>query len=495
MGAADAMAHPHATSTAWADPARLAACFDQPLARRLDPGERQALQASLTRAIWTSQTRLVADGRPVGRRLPHGSVALYRSDPSTALGLRALEVDPRGAVTAALARGPRGDLREAWLGLMDGSAVGLVPGGARHPLWGPSDRIVHARAAEAPTTVTLATGLDWQAVDRIPAVAEPGRLPAGSGSALLNLLAALAEDQGQSALRYRGPYPTEQLFWSLTESFEVTGGADALARFLAGAEGTFARGAAEEVPVDWRPAPHERRLVADGLAAQLRDGVERIVWQDRSYQRTDIQGLHRREHRVVRPVDGSDGTRRYVASLEALGTVVEDHLTLDAHADVLERHALGLDPPGVAPLAQAWRDALGALLPLEATPLLAGAIEAVWPAIAVEWGPVPGDLVNARGATVRLSPKLARAYRAALGAAEAGARRALAQRLVREVLGMVGPAVRRAAAAWLEAMPPARQEAELDAATRRDRVALARTALTPLGRLLDGLERDAGLPD
>lgn len=488
------MAHPHATPTGWADPATLAACLDQPLARRLDPDERQALQSSLRRAIWTSSTRLVADGRPVGRLLPHGSVALYRNDPSASLGLRALEVDPRGVVTAALARGPRGDLREAWLGLMDGSAIGLVPGGARHPLWGPSDRIVHARAADASTTVTLAAALDWQAVDLIPAVAEPGRLPAGAGGALLNLLAALAADQGRRALRYRGPYPTEQLFWSLTESFEVTGGADALGRFLTGAEGTFARGAAEEIPVDWRPAPHERRLVADGLAVQLRDGVERIAWQGRTYHRTDMPGLPRREHRVVRPVDGSDGTRRYVASIEALGIVVEDHLTLDARAEVLERHALGLDPPGVAPLVEAWRGALGALLPLEATPLLAGAIEAVWPGIAVEWGPIPGDLVDARGTTLRLSPKLARAYRSARGAAEAAPRRTLAQRLVREVLGLVGPAVRGAAAAWLEAMPPARQEAELEAAARRDRVALARTALTPLGRLLDGLERGAGLP-
>jgi hypothetical protein len=94
-----------------------------------------------------------------------------------------------------------------------------------------------------------------------------------------------------------------------------------------------------------------------------------------------------------------------------------------------------------------------------------------------------------------VSPKLARAYRSRHGGLEGKARRTLAQQLVREVLGLIGPAVRAAATAWLEALPPARQEAELDAAARRDRVALARAALTPLGRLLDGLERGAGLPE
>jgi hypothetical protein len=196
----------------------------------------------------------------------------------------------------------------------------------------------------------------------------------------------------------------------------------------------------------------------------------------------------------VRVVEGASGVR-YVASLEALGQVVEDHLTLDERGEPRERHAESVDPLGVEPLAAPWSEALGALLPLEATPLLAGAIEAVWPGMALRWGPVPGDLVEASGATVRLSPKLARAYRSQHRALEAGARRSLAQQLVREVLGLVGPAVRAAAVAWLEALPPARQEAELDAAARRDRTALARAALAPLGRLLEQLERGAGLPE
>ena len=487
----------HSASIAWSDPRTLGASLDERAMERLDGDDRQALRATLARATRSAgpgADLIVADGRAVGRVLPWGSVALYRPDPAAPLRHRVLELDPRGAVTVALNRAPGGELREAWVSLADGSAVGVIPGVAHHPLWGPSDRLVRSVPASAPVPLTLAGAVAWNAVDLIPPVAEPGRLPSGAGAALLNVLAALAQDQERPALRYRGPFPTEQLFWSLTESFRFVGAADALARFVADAEGTFARGAPEEAPVDWEAAPHERRIHPDGLIVQLRDGVERIVWQGRAYHRTECQGLHRREHRVVRVEEGAAGPR-YVASLTALGAVIEDHLSLDERAEVLERHSPGVDPPGVESVAGPWREALGALLPLEATPLLAGAIEAVWPGIALGWGPVPGDLVDASGTTLLLSPKLARAYRVRHGALGVSARRTLAQRLVREVLGLVGPAVRAAATAWLEAMPAARQEAELDAAARRDRVALAQAALTPLGRLLDGLERGAGLPE
>jgi hypothetical protein len=70
----------------------------------------------------------------------------------------------------------------------------------------------------------------------------------------------------------------------------------------------------------------------------------------------------------------------------------------------------------------------------------------------------------------------------------------VAQQLVREVLGLVGPAVRQAAAIWLEALPVARQEAELATAGRRDRVGQVAAALAPLGRLLDAVEAGAALP-
>jgi hypothetical protein len=120
----------------------------------------------------------------------------------------------------------------------------------------------------------------------------------------------------------------------------------------------------------------------------------------------------------------------------------------------------------------------------------------VWRELGLAWGPVPGDLVEARGGALRLSPKLARVYRSAWArASPTGGRRVLAQRLVREILGLIGPAVRDAAVGWLDTLPPARQEAELRTAAHRDRVGMATAALAPLGRLLDALEAGAALPE
>ena len=494
------MTDPHSGASAWPDPRALLPCLDEPAGRRLDGGDRESLRAALARATRTASAGadlIVADGRPVGRILAHGSVALYRPEAAPSLVHRVLEVDSRAQVTTVLNRGPQGKLREMWVTLADGDAVGVLRGNAHHPLWGSSDRLVLSTGGRSPTALTLAGAVAWDAVDLIPPVAEPARLPSGAGAALLNLLAALAGDQQRPALRYRGPYPTEQLFWSLTESFRFarTRESEPLARFLSDAELTFVQGTSKDARVDWTPAPHERRVHADGLVVQLRDGVERIVWQGRSYHRTECQGLRRREHRVVRSVQVGAGTQRYVASLEALGTVVEDHVLLDAQGEPLERREFGPDWGPERPLAGPWRDALGALLPLEATPLLERAIGAVWPELQLVWGPIPGDLVEARGATLRVSPKLARVYRSAWTGAAAGGRRSLAQRLVREVLGLIGPTVRDAAVGWLLTLDPIRQEAALATAARRNRVTLARAALEPLGRLLDALEVGTALPE
>ena len=489
------MTHSLAAATEGPDPRTLGSCLGAPVARRLDPADRAALDATLGAASRPPGGNLiVARGRPIGRVETHGSVTLYRPASAARLVHRLLEVDPGGVVTAAFTRDTRGDLREAWVRLADGREIGLLPGGAHHPLWGPSDRLVQAIGGGAVTTLTVARAIRWGAVDTIPPVAEPARLPSGAGAALMNVLAGLAADQGRSALRYRGPYATEQLFWSLTESFRCAPGPETLARFLAETEATFARGALTEIPVDWAPAPHERQIHPGNLVVQLRDGVERINWQGRSYHRTELRGLRRREHRVVRAVATEGGPSRYVASLEALGMVVEDHLTLDQRGQPIEEHVPLTDDALDEPMASPWHEALGALLPLEATPLLAGAIETVWPGIRVMWGPVWGDLVESRGVVLRLSPKLARVYRSAWIDSAPDARRALARRLVRDALGLIGPAVREAAVSWLLGLNPARQEEELAAAGARDRTALAETALAPLGGLLDALGAGQALP-
>lgn len=317
-------------------------------------------------------------------RRRYGSVTLYRPD---APAHRVAEHDREGHLTTAIDRTATGAFTAGWVRVpgLGGEPVGIRAGGAEHPLWGPSDRIVRGRdAAEA---LTVAAAVDWDRLDRIPALADPTRLPAGAGTALLNLLAGLAADQGAPRLRYRGPYATEQLFWALAESFRFeAAGDDPVGRFLDGAEAALLAGTMREAPVDWAPAPHERLFLdaaPGGLYVQLRDGVEKVVWEGRPYYRTDWQGLTRREHRVVRAAPAPDGGLRFVVGLAALGRPVEDHWLLDAEGGVIDALAppAGADEPGrETPLAPPWRAALGALLPLEASPLLATAIAAVWPA-------------------------------------------------------------------------------------------------------------------
>ncbi len=473
----------------------LAALADAPAAR-LAAADRQLLRATLPRATLVPSpagTLIHADGQPLGRLLAHGSAALYRPARGDPARWRLLDVDRHGRIASLVERGPDGLARQIWVRADREAWIALRPGEATHPLWGPSDRIVADAGDGRLAPLTVAAAVDWGRIECIPALGEPARLPAGAGSALLNVLAALAADQGRPALRYRGPYPTEQLFWSLLESFRCPAGPGALARFLEGAEATFASGASREAPLDWTPAPHERLLLADGIAVQLRDGVEKVTWGDRVYHRPEWPGFQRREHRVVRLVEAPGQAPRYVAALEALGGRLETHLVLDGRGELLARP--GPEPEeGPDHPATAWRELLPLLVALESTPLLAGAIEAVWPELTLVWGPVPGDLVEVRGATLRLSRKLARAYRAAREAPGAGAGRALARRLVQDVVALIAPAVRTRAAAWLEGLAPARQEAALRAAAATDRLALAARAASALGRLLAALEADQGLP-
>ncbi|MGH7319183.1 MAG: hypothetical protein ACRELA_06105, partial [Candidatus Rokuibacteriota bacterium] len=431
-------------------------CLDHPDTRGCDPDHLALLRSHLADAVIrdVADQRLIVRGeRLVGIVHPFGSVTLYLPTSPSRLRHRLLDLDRGGRVTLAIRRGSAGDFRRAWLRNVDGTILALHPGEADHPLWGASDRIVRLSEDGSSLPLTVSGAVQWDAVAAIPPLADPSRLPAGAGSTILNLLAALAVDQGVDPLRYRGPYPTEQLFWALVECFRFTSeGADPVAAFIEDAEAVFAAGESHEVPLDWTPAPHERLFLDDGICVQLRDGVEKVWWEGRTYYRREWQGLLRREHRVIRTTPGPEGERRFIAGLEAGGCPLEDHLVLDPRGTVLERPAppaTGAEPEADRPLAEPWREALGELIRLDTTPLLATAIDAVWPHIEVVWGTVPRDLSAASGRTVRLSRALARAYTAALSVQAEDAGRALANRLVREVLDLVGPPVRHAAAAWL----------------------------------------------
>jgi hypothetical protein len=127
---------------------------------------------------------------------------------------------------------------------------------------------------------TVMTALDWARPTEIPAIAEPGRLPLGAGSAILNTIAVLAERAGVAALRYAGPYPTSALWRTLARSFRTTASE---AAFTAGAIERALRVAREPIAISFAPAPHERLAIPHGFV-ELRDGIERAVVDGIAYE-------------------------------------------------------------------------------------------------------------------------------------------------------------------------------------------------------------------
>jgi hypothetical protein len=250
-------------------------------------------------------------------------------------------------------------------------------------------------------------------------------------------------------VRYRGPYPTEQLFTALLECFRYPAGeALPLERFLA------------DGALDWHPAPFETHHVRPGVVVQIRHEIEKVVLDGVPFYRADWQEIRRREPRVVR----AEGDR-VICSLWALGGPLEDRLALDRAGEILESPPPATDAEAPAPLPPVWRAALGELIARESAPALAPAIAAITADLDLEWGPVPGDLLHVQGRRIRLSRRLREAGGAArAGAASAPERAEQALRFVLEVARLLGPEVRLRAQARLEAASEEEQRRALEEA-------------------------------
>jgi hypothetical protein len=388
-------------------------------------------------------------------------------------GRRVTERDGEGTEVARLTWAAGGALAGASVRLPDGSWLDLEPRAAHDPRWGASDLVRHRGAP-----LTHFAAVEWACVDAIPALAEPARLPPGAGTAVLNLLAALAADQDRGPLAYRGPYPTEQLFLALLESFRWESDApapqamdDPLAAFVTGA-------------LTWRPAPHVRTFGPDGVYVQSRGRVEKVAWRGRAYYRADWQGIERHAPHRLHEAGG-----RVRAGLWALGAPLEEHLVLAPDGAVL---AAALPPPDEAqarPLAPEVATGLVAVIVAGSAAPLAGALRASAAGLHLEWAPLSGDLAALDGPRARLTARLRRALAERLaGAASRAEQVRLGFAALVEMAQALGDPLRTRAQAHLAAADADTQRAAL-AAGRAPAAAAA--GAQEIGRAVEALLEDA----
>ncbi|MBI2218228.1 MAG: hypothetical protein HYU51_13105 [Candidatus Rokubacteria bacterium] len=373
----------------------------------MEAGETARVRAWLASAaadvLTPAARRFVLDGLAHGgvavRRLAHGTVVVFV--PVAQHPVRALEIDRHGTALAALVW--RGDttLAEAALRIPDGSWVTIEPRAASDAPWGSSDRVwAGTRPGVAGArAITVFEAVEYGRVATIPALAEPARLPRGAGTAILNLLASLALEHGGDRLTYRGPYPSEQLFLSLLESFrhEPIDG-DPLAAFMT-------RGLA------WSPAPHERVFDRAGAVVQLRGRVEKVSWGGRTYHRPDWQSIER--HAVHRVRDVGDTV---VCSLWALGEAIEDHLRLARDGNVLD--VIAPARPEMVPRRLPPDAVRGVVEAVARTsvPALAPFVRSAGATLAIEWASIERDAVQIEGDHARVSVRIHDAARRRLQA-------------------------------------------------------------------------------
>ncbi len=186
------------------------------------PGLVTELTTALSRATATTVEQgglsVRADGQPLAEFSPHGSLTFFVPPRLPAGAPRRLATfDRRGRLLLLLRWAPDGTLVRFKVRGLDGRFLGVLRGTASHLGWGLSDSVCLLEGEEGfslDRSLTLLRSVAYEDLDFLPPVDDPTCLPAGAGSTVLNVLALLGRDQGKTALRYRGPYPSERLFAS-----------------------------------------------------------------------------------------------------------------------------------------------------------------------------------------------------------------------------------------------------------------------------------------
>lgn len=292
--------------------------------------------------------------------MPHGSVIELDDD-----GAPVRWLAPDGAVIAEIGDG----VRLVLAGLHE-HPVTVGPEREPHLVLGDVQPV---RAGEAASIVARVAATQWRRPARIPSIDAPGKLPAGAGTALLNVLALAGK-----TLRYEGPYATAALWSSLAECFRTSGTEDA---FLDGAEARAMAGESREIAIDFEPAPFERVQIAPRAVVHLRDGVERLYLGGVSWTRTGARRLVDDGDRVSAVLWIGGAAHAEVASLSRDGRLLAGPRPLPpVFSSVIGK----VFPP---PLIAALRELLCEGEP----PLLVAAIREVLADVPIVWGDPGAD--------------------------------------------------------------------------------------------------------
>lgn len=309
---------------------------------------------------------------PTRVQMPHGS---------------AVELDAEGAPRRWLAPGgetiaeidPDG-VRLDLAGVLDRP---VTVGGPveEHPVLGPV-QVIRVRFEQGDSIVARVAETGWTRPARIPAIDAPARVPAGAGTALLNVL-AIGASVAKRTLRYAGPYPTAALWASLGECFRPLEGADE-ALFTAGVVERALRGDASEVPVDFAPAPFERVQIAPRAVVHLRDGIERLYLGTLAWGRSGTRRLVRDGDTTRAELWIAGSPWAEVAVLGADGRLVAGPRPLPP----VRSNVIG------KPFPAALRAALGDLMSEDEPPLLAASMREVLREIEIVWGDPGADVAR-----------------------------------------------------------------------------------------------------
>ena len=196
-------------------PERLALALETLALEEVAPEQLGRLRHALSQATADTAGELRHNARLVARRSRHGSLSLFvPGDGPPHQPLRLATFDRHGRLLLLLSWQDEGSSQRALQRFkvrgLDGRFLGVVAATASHLGWGISDCVWTLDGEvgfRQQRFLTLFRAVNYTDVAAIPPLDDPGLLPTGAGSSLLNVLSLLSQDQGSRFSATVAPTP------------------------------------------------------------------------------------------------------------------------------------------------------------------------------------------------------------------------------------------------------------------------------------------------